>query len=115
MSLVQNIAAILGLILAFGAVVAMFNRFGHGMVDALDDRIEQRMEPLRKQVADIHHEVTYNNGSSLKDLVSRVSEQASAAAKLAAEVKADLDASHERADAVDGEAGAAADAASKTP
>ena len=114
--------------------------FGHPVVRARASfraEVADVVRPLAKKVDEIHHEVRFNNGSSLKDLtmanadaIARVESKAddslrmaseaateSALAKeAAAEVKADLDAAHGRADAVPSHEppGAAADAAATT-
>ena len=101
-------------IVGFGAVVVLITRFVHGALDQFDDRVATQLVPLKTAIEEIHHEVTTNNGSSLKDAVRRLEGSVAEAAELARHVAADLADSHARADAVEGAAGAAADAASRT-
>lgn len=108
---------------AVGGAVVMVNRGFHSALTQFDGRVVENLKPVHELIEEIRHEVTYNNGSSLKDITRQNSQEIATlradvtrAAALAADVAADLAAAHARADAVQGheEPGAAADAASKT-
>jgi hypothetical protein len=91
-----------------------------------DLRLVEKVDHFIVEVKDMRSDVAYvkrtltegvNRIAVVEQAVAHVADQATAAATLAAEVKADLDASHERADAVPPNEGpgAAADAAATTP
>lgn len=110
-------AGILVAVGAAGTLVARWVRaFTHKVVEEIDERVRRQVEPILK-------EVTFNSGTSLKDMTARnsrdiakLSDDVAAAATAAALVAKDLAAAHARADAVSprAESGEAADVAAKS-
>ena len=46
-------------------------RAGFRLIDALGD-LPDRLDNIEQKIGEIHHEVNYNNGSSVKDAVTRM-------------------------------------------
>lgn len=46
-------------------------RAGFRLIDALGD-LPDRLDSIEQKIGEIHHEVNYNNGSSVKDAVTRI-------------------------------------------
>lgn len=107
----------LGVILAVVIPLLWSTRRHAAAANRAVNNVEPGELPLVKKVDLLDVKITdaVTRIANVEDAVAHVSEQATAAATLAADVKADLDGSHERADAVPAtaEPGAAADAASQ--
>lgn len=123
----EDLGKLSAILVAFGGAVAVlwraYKSSRTALAAAVASEIVVHLEPVLVSIEEIRRELTYNSGSSLKDITHAIQDQvvevrreAHEAAELAAGVAAELAASHSRADAVPAYAdpGVAADAASKT-
>ena len=103
-----------------GAIVAFFAA-GKTLINALDGVVEHYTAPIMKELTfnggETVKDMTLSNRKAISELDVKVTEGLARVETRAAEVKADLEASHARADATPSYApsGEAADAASKSP
>jgi hypothetical protein len=114
---------VFGAVIAAGGAITVLWRGFKASRGALVAEIASELKPLHAIVAEIREELSFNGGSSVKDM-TRANGEAIAelrvsvedAAELARGVAADLAAAHERADTVPSSApaGVAADAAVQT-
>lgn len=62
-------ASAVGLGAAWGLLARAKKSFKTSVSEIVADAVTPRMASIESDIAEVHHEVTFNNGSSLKDMV----------------------------------------------
>lgn len=72
-SVLDVVLVIVGVSLVIGFIAKGWPKIHAGirLIDALGD-LPDRLDNIEQKIGEIHHEVNYNNGSSVKDAVTRM-------------------------------------------